>query len=394
VFRAAETIFDLVREQRHVFDFNVTVQMVEIYNEEMYDLLGAEDNSSSPNGSSTSSSNAYGVVMPFQTSTNATHSPAFVSRRPLGEIRHGERGVYLRNVEAVAVHSAHDVLTVVQNGVVNRTVHSASGSDDHEHSSRSHCVIMIDVQRCSHMDGQIDGGRFVLVDLAGSERLLRTESSDSGQRIREAQHINKSLAAIGDVLSALLAKDKHVPYRNSKITHLLQESLGAADGQTLVLVHVSPTTADVTETVNTLKFAARVNRQQSATKRRSERQEVNRLQGTVRCDCLMSTDISVRPSPQLYFVSVQIATQAAQLQALQDKLASELELRRKYEKRLEEYRQDDHRRRAKDEDRGRLTPQSKQSQGTPTKALGLGQQNSATPEQPYATRRWSLYARK
>ncbi|TMW59448.1 hypothetical protein Poli38472_004517 [Pythium oligandrum] len=311
-YRAAGTIFEHLEAQSHLFVCTVRVQMVEIYNEELYDLLGSDQNSSSPLSAGNS------VVAPFQTVQASALGPGFVSRRPLGEIRHGENGVYLRNVDAVTVVNPTEVLVAIEHGESNRAVHSMSID---EHCNRSHSVVIIEIQRVSRADGQVSIGRFVLVDLAGSERMIKSQTS--GPRLREAQHINKSLAAISDVLTALLSKEKHVPYRNSKLTHLLQDSLGATDSQMLMIVHVSPSSRDVNETINTLKFAARASHVQNASTRRTERLEMNRLQGI-------------------------IASQAAQLQALQEKMGGELELRRKYEKRLEEYRQEDHRRRAKE----------------------------------------------
>lgn len=124
-----------------------------------------------------------------------------------------------------------------------------------------------------------------LVDLAGSERVNKSEVT--GDRLKEAQHINKSLSALGDVISSLAQKNPHVPYRNSKLTQLLQDSLGkeidaylakmdmyqlyifqvvlrllihfsGGQAKTLMFVHISPEPDAVGETISTLKFAERV----------------------------------------------------------------------------------------------------------------------------------------
>jgi kinesin family protein C2/C3 len=94
-----------------------------------------------------------------------------------------------------------------------------------------------------------------LVDLAGSERL--SKSQVTGQARKEAQHINLSLSALADVMAAAASKQAHIPYRNSKLTALLQESLGG-DSKTLMLVHCRPTADNIAETLCTLNFATRV----------------------------------------------------------------------------------------------------------------------------------------
>jgi|EP01047_Picozoa_sp_COSAG01_P042439 kinesin family protein C2/C3 len=97
--------------------------------------------------------------------------------------------------------------------------------------------------------------QLTLVDLAGSERLSKSEAQ--GQARKEAQHINKSLSALADVIAARGAKQAHVPYRNSKLTSLLEESLGG-DSKTLMLVHCRPSADNIGETICTLNFASRV----------------------------------------------------------------------------------------------------------------------------------------
>jgi kinesin family protein C2/C3 len=98
-------------------------------------------------------------------------------------------------------------------------------------------------------------GKLHLVDLAGSERLKKTEAT--GARLTEAQNINKSLSSLGDVISALVAKSAHIPYRNSKLTMVLQDSLGG-DAKTLMIVAVGPGEENISETMASLQFAARV----------------------------------------------------------------------------------------------------------------------------------------
>ena len=97
--------------------------------------------------------------------------------------------------------------------------------------------------------------QLTLIDLAGSERLSKSEAA--GQARVEAQHINKSLSALADVIAARASKQAHVPYRNSKLTALLQDSL-SGDSKTLMHVHCRPTVDNLSETVCTLNFASRV----------------------------------------------------------------------------------------------------------------------------------------
>jgi kinesin family member C1 len=105
-----------------------------------------------------------------------------------------------------------------------------------------------------------------LVDLAGSERLAR--SGAVGDQLKETQAINKSLAALGDVISSLGSKEKHVPYRNSKLTYLLQQSLGGS-GKALMLVNVAPSAESAGETLCSLRFAAKVNATEIGTAKRN-----------------------------------------------------------------------------------------------------------------------------
>ena len=98
-------------------------------------------------------------------------------------------------------------------------------------------------------------GNLHLVDLAGSERVDRSEAT--GERLKEAQHINKSLSALGDVIFALSQKSQHVPYRNNKLTQVLQTSLGG-QAKTLMFVQLNPDVDSFSESISTLKFAQRV----------------------------------------------------------------------------------------------------------------------------------------
>ncbi|CAE7858125.1 KIN14F, partial [Symbiodinium microadriaticum] len=111
---------------------------------------------------------------------------------------------------------------------------------------------------CRDMNGYLrEAGKLSLVDLAGSERLKRSEAV--GERRREAQHINRSLSALADVISAKERRVSHVPYRNSKLTQLLQDALGGAEHcRTVVIVTLPPTKECLNDTLHSLQFSQRL----------------------------------------------------------------------------------------------------------------------------------------
>lgn len=148
--------------------------------------------------------------------------------------------------------STEDVLRIMSIGAKNR--HVGETKMNHR-SSRSHQVltVMVDGQNC--VTGVHTHACLNLIDLAGSERVQRSEAT--GDRLKEAQHINKSLSALGDVMSSLANGNSHVPYRNSKLTQLLQDSLGG-QAKTMMFMHISPEISSYGETISTLGFGTRV----------------------------------------------------------------------------------------------------------------------------------------
>jgi kinesin family protein C1 len=125
-------------------------------------------------------------------------------------------------------------------------------------SSRSHSVFMLHLHGENDEDGTIVDGALNLCDLAGSERLDRSGAANDAQRLKETQSINKSLSCLGDVFTALSNGSTHVPYRNSKLTYLLQDCL-SGDGKALMFVNLSPTLESSNESLCSLRFAQRVN---------------------------------------------------------------------------------------------------------------------------------------
>ncbi|XP_006663079.1 kinesin-like protein KIN-14O [Oryza brachyantha] len=133
-----------------------------------------------------------------------------------------------------------------------RRARSTSWTNVNDVSSRSHCLTRITIKRSGGATEEVS--KLWLVDLGGSERLLKTGAS--GLTMDEGKAINLSLSALGDVIAALRRKRSHVPYRNSKLTQILSDSLG--DGsKVLMVVHISPSDDDIGETVCSLSFAKR-----------------------------------------------------------------------------------------------------------------------------------------
>ncbi|KAF6146194.1 hypothetical protein GIB67_005842 [Kingdonia uniflora] len=146
----------------------------------------------------------------------------------------------------------NEVWDVLQTGSNARAVEATNAN---EHSSQSHYIHCVMVKGENLMNGECTRSKLWLVDLAGSERVAKMDVQ--GDCLKEAQNINRSLSALGDVISALATKSLHIPFRNSKPTHLLQDSLGG-DSKTLMFVQISPSENDLSETLCSLNFASRV----------------------------------------------------------------------------------------------------------------------------------------
>ncbi|TYH30545.1 hypothetical protein ES288_A01G104000v1 [Gossypium darwinii] len=217
-YRALRDLFQIYKERSDFIRYEVGVQMIEIYNEQVRDLLVMDG-----------------------------------SNRRL-DIRNNSQlnGLNVPDASWVPVSSTQDVLEFMRIGQKNRAVGATALN---ERSSRSHSVLTIHVYGKELVSGSILKGCLHLVDLAGSERVDKSEAV--GERLKEAQHINRSLSALGDVISALAQKSAHIPYRNSKLTQVLQDSLGG-QAKTLMFVHISPEVNAIGETISTLKFAERV----------------------------------------------------------------------------------------------------------------------------------------
>ncbi|RKP18771.1 kinesin-domain-containing protein, partial [Rozella allomycis CSF55] len=211
ISRAIDTLFGIVGDKEH----EMRVTFVELYNEDIVDLFSQKSKSI--------------------------------------QIREDVNGsIVLVGVTEENVRNASEVIELMRRGLLNR---STGSTDMNLVSSRSHAIFSVCLRQMR--DGVSVISKMNFVDLAGSERLKRTNAT--GDRARESISINSGLLALGNVISALGDESRrggHVPYRDSKLTRLLQDSLGG-NSQTLMMACVSPADSNFMETLNTLKYANR-----------------------------------------------------------------------------------------------------------------------------------------
>ncbi|GMH36345.1 hypothetical protein BSKO_04213 [Bryopsis sp. KO-2023] len=161
------------------------------------------------------------------------------------------RGIYVAGATEVSVVGEDQLVALMEGAIANRSV---SATEMNSGSSRSHCIvyIMVEKQKC---DGSIQYAKLCMVDLAGSERQAKTGAT--GVTLDEGILINKSLSALANVISALTdGKSKHIPYRDSKLTRVLQDSLGGTSKTTLI-VCCSPCKDNAAESLSSLRFGSR-----------------------------------------------------------------------------------------------------------------------------------------
>ncbi|XP_071391266.1 kinesin-like protein KIF3B [Centroberyx affinis] len=166
-----------------------------------------------------------------------------------------DSGVYVKDLSSFVTKSVREIEHVMNVGNQNRSV---GATNMNEHSSRSHAIFVITIE-CSELgvDGEnhIRVGKLNLVDLAGSER--QTKTGAQGERLKEATKINLSLSALGNVISALVdGRSTHIPYRDSKLTRLLQDSLGG-NARTVMVANIGPASYNLEETLTTLRYSNR-----------------------------------------------------------------------------------------------------------------------------------------
>uniref|UniRef100_A0A669CSY7 Kinesin-like protein n=1 Tax=Oreochromis niloticus TaxID=8128 RepID=A0A669CSY7_ORENI len=218
--RTLHQIFEKLSENGT--EFSVKVSLLEIYNEELFDLLSPTEDVS--------------------------------ERLQLFDDPRNKRGVVVKGLEEVTVHNKDEVYQILERGAAKRRTASTLMN---AYSSRSHSVFSVTIHMKEiTLEGEelVKIGKLNLVDLAGSENIGRSGAVD--KRAREAGNINQSLLTLGRVITALVEKRPHVPYRESKLTRILQDSLGGRT-KTSIIATVSPSSSNLEETLSTLEYASR-----------------------------------------------------------------------------------------------------------------------------------------
>ena len=176
-----------------------------------------------------------------------------LARQPKLEIKKDPKGVVtVPGVVTIEVTSARQLMATIEEGQKRRHV---SSTQMNRESSRSHLIITVLIETTNLQTQAVARGKLSFVDLAGSERVKK--SGSAGEQLKEAQAINKSLSALGNVISALATEQGHVPYRDHKLTMLMSDSIGGT-AKTLMFVNVSPVDENLDETQNSLQYATRV----------------------------------------------------------------------------------------------------------------------------------------
>ncbi|KAE9599783.1 hypothetical protein Lal_00046116 [Lupinus albus] len=239
--RSLEQIFQ-TRQSQHPqgWKYEMQVSMLEIYNETIRDLLSTNK---SPSDATRQE--------------NATPGKQYT-------IKHDASGnAHVTDLTVVDVQSVEEVAFLLNRAANSRSV---GKTQMNEQSSRSHFVFTLRIYGVNESTHQQVEGILNLIDLAGSERL--SKSGSTGDRLKETQAINKSLSSLSDVIFALAKKEDYVPFRNSKLTYLLQPCLGG-DSKTLMFVNISPDQSSAAESLCSLRFASRVNACEIGTARRN-----------------------------------------------------------------------------------------------------------------------------
>jgi len=233
-FQGIDKLFELLSKGSEKYGFTVSCYMLELYQDTLMDLLAPKS--------------ARVSIMP------RLSEPQSVPGKEKLELKRdlNAQMVRVQGLTTVDIHSAEELRSTFEEGQRHRHV---AATNINIESSRSHLIMGIIIESTDLQTQAQTRGKLSFVDLAGSERIKK--SGSTGPQLKEAQAINKSLSALGDVISSLARGDPHIPYRNHKLTMLMSDSLGG-NAKTLMFVNVSPTDANLDETQNSLQYAMRV----------------------------------------------------------------------------------------------------------------------------------------
>ena len=226
--RAVSELFRLLNERTAQIEFSVEVQMFQLYRDALDDLL--MEKKKVKKGEEPDKG-------PSMKITLAEHSPTGL--------------VQVEGATSMEANSPNDVMQIFAKGSARRTTASTQMNAE---SSRSHLICSLIVKLTNRRTKATTVGKLTLVDLAGSERV--DKSGAQGEVLKEAQSINKSLSALGDVIAEINSGNKHVPYRNHPLTMLMSDSLGG-NSKTLMFVNTSPADYNSAESNSSLAFASR-----------------------------------------------------------------------------------------------------------------------------------------
>ena len=213
--RMMQYIFILIEKATSEIEYSVKCQYYQIYNEKIQDLLD-------------------------------------IRKKDLAIREDKNKGIWVEDCTEIYVSSEEEMYAVFKEGSNNRTV---SATNMNKGSSRSHSLFVVTIFQRNTITGSSKTGRIFFVDLAGSEKMAKT-GIEGGTGLKEAQNINKSLMTLGMVINSLTEGAKHIPYRDSKLTRVLQESLGG-NSMTNLVITCSPNFLNQSETLSTLRFGQR-----------------------------------------------------------------------------------------------------------------------------------------
>jgi kinesin family protein C2/C3 len=227
--RALKFLFELAKQREPMFEYKIKVSMLEVYNEEIRDLLR------------------------LVSAKTKKERKELEKKKIVHKVRHLPDGtVEVSDLTWETVATDEDISRLQAEA---DSCRSMASTDMNAHSSRSHMVVIVDVDGFNHAANIQYLGKLYLVDLAGSEKL--DKSKVEGDAKKEAIAINKSLTALGNVMEALQKGSSHIPYRDSKLTDLMSNSLGG-NAKTVMFINACPTAEHATETINSLRFAEKV----------------------------------------------------------------------------------------------------------------------------------------